>query len=95
MHFLKTLFLILLAVFLALFARANWADVTLNLWGDIQLDIKIPVLVGLSVLIGFLPTFIVQRSKVWAMRRRLEAFERQHAPAATARHEPVAAEPAQ
>lgn len=95
MHFLKTLFLILLAVFLALFARANWSDVTLNLWGDIQLDIKIPVLVGLAVLIGFLPTFFVQRAKVWAMRRRLEAYERQHAPAVAAAREPAAAEAAQ
>ena len=88
MQFLKTLFLVLLAVFLALFARANWSDVTLNLWGDIQLDIKIPALVGLAVLVGFLPTFLIQRAKVWAMRRRLEAYERQHAPPVPAAREP-------
>ena len=60
MNFLKTLFWVLLAVVLALFAKANWTDVTLDLWGDIQLDIKIPVLVALAALIGFLPTFLVQ-----------------------------------
>ena len=77
MNFLKTLFWVLLAVFLALFARANWSDVTLNLWGDIQLDIKIPVLVALAALLAFVPTFLVQRAKLWTMRRRVEAFERQ------------------
>ena len=94
MNFLKTLFWVLLAVVLALFAKANWTDVTLDLWGDIQLDIKIPVLVALAALIGFLPTFLVQRAKVWAMRRRLEAYERQHAPAASAVQRQPAAEDA-
>ena len=91
MQFLKTLFWVLLAVLLALFARANWNDVTLKLWGDIQLDIKIPFLVLLAVLAGFLPTFLVQRAKVWAMRRRVEAHERSKAPPVTAAraHEPV------
>ena len=82
MNFLKTLFWVLLAVFLALFARANWSDVTLNLWGDIQLDIKIPVLVALAALLAFVPTFLVQRAKLWTMRRRVEAFERQRPPSA-------------
>lgn len=83
MQFLKTLFWVLLAVMLALFARANWDDVTLDLWGDIQLDIKIPLLVAVAVLLGFLPTFLVQRGKVWAMQRRLDAYER-NPPAAAA-----------
>ena len=95
MHFLKTLFWVLLAVFLALFARANWSDVTLNLWGDIQLDIKIPALVAVAALLGFLPTFLVQRAKLWTLRRRIEAYERQQ-PARTTR-DPLAddAAPAQ
>lgn len=81
MQFLKTLFWILAIVLLALFAKANWSDATLNLWGDIQLDIKIPVLLALAVLAGFLPTFLVQRAKLWALRRRVEANERAQVPA--------------
>ena len=50
MQFLKTLFWVLIAVFVAIFASRNWRDVTLNLWGDIQADIKMPVL-----LLGLLP----------------------------------------
>ena len=44
MQFLKTLFWVVIAVFLAILASRNWHDVTLNLWGDIQADVKIPIL---------------------------------------------------
>lgn len=73
MQFLKTLFWVLLAVFIALFASRNWFDVTLNLWGDLQADIKVPVLLALTFLIVWLPTFLIYRARLWAMRRRLEA----------------------
>ena len=83
MQFLKTLFWVLLAVFIALFASRNWSDVTLNLWGDIQVDIKIPVLLAVMFLLGFLPTFLVERARLWTLPRRVEAQERQQAAAAT------------
>jgi uncharacterized integral membrane protein len=82
MQFLKTLFWVLLAVFIALFASRNWSDVTLNLWGDIQVDIKLTVLMLVMLLLGFLPLFFVHRARLWAMRRRLEAEQRQQAIAA-------------
>jgi uncharacterized integral membrane protein len=75
MQFLKTLFWVLLAVFIALFASRNWFDVTLSLWGDLQADIKVPVLLGLMFLLGWLPTFLLYRARVWRMRRRLEIAE--------------------
>lgn len=83
MQFLKTLFWVLLAVFIAFFAGRNWSDVTLNLWGDIQVDIKIPVLLAVMFLLGFLPTFLIERARLWAMRRRIEAQERQQSAAVT------------
>lgn len=89
MQFLKTLFWVFLAVVIALFASRNWAPVTLSLWGDIQADIKIPVLLGALFLFGFLPTWIVMRAKVWAIQRRLEALERTLAPPP-----PIASHPA-
>nr|MBA2466236.1 hypothetical protein [Sphingomonas sp.] len=70
MQFLKTLFWVLLAVFIALFASRNWFDVTLNLWGDLQADIKVPVLLGLVFLLGWLPTVLLYRARLWALRRR-------------------------
>ena len=80
MHFLKTLLWVLVAVAVALFASRNWVPVTLALWGDIQADIKLPALLLIVFLIGFLPTWLTMRAKLWALTRRLEALERNQAP---------------
>lgn len=76
MHFLKTLFWVLVAVVVVLFAVRNWTPVTLNLWGDIQADIKIPVLLLIFFLLGFLPIWLLMRTRVWTCRRRIDALER-------------------
>jgi uncharacterized integral membrane protein len=81
MRFLSTLFWVLIAVVVVLFASRNWNDVTLNLWGDIQADVKIPVLLLIIFLIGFLPPWLVMRARIWSHRRRMDAIERQHASA--------------
>lgn len=80
MQFLKTLFWVLLAVIIVLFATRNWADVTLNLWGDIQADIKIPLLLLIAFVIGLLPTWLIMRARIWSLRRKLEASERSRTP---------------
>jgi len=80
MQFLKTLFWIALTVVLVLFAKANWNAVTLKLWGGLEADVKLPVLVLAAFLLGFLPTFIVYRARLWSLRRRLEPAERQVSP---------------
>ena len=82
MQFLKTLFWVLLAVILVLFASRNWSDSTLNLWGDIQVDIKLPVLMAVVFLLGFLPIFLLHRTRLWTLKRRLEVEQRQQALAA-------------
>jgi len=79
MRFLSTLFWVLLAVVVVLFASRNWNDVTLSLWGDIQADVKIPILLLIVFLLGFLPTWLVHRARLWSHRRRIEALERQRA----------------
>jgi uncharacterized integral membrane protein len=76
MQFLKTLFWVLIAVVLALFASRNWSDVTLSLWGDIQADIKLPVLLLIVFLLGFLPTWLILRARLWSHGRRIDAMER-------------------
>lgn len=84
MKFLKTLFWVLVAVVVALFASRNWTSVTLNLWGDIQADVKIPVLLLVFFLLGFLPTWSIMRTRLWSHRRRIVALERsQEAASAT------------
>ena len=76
MQFLKTLFWVLIAVLVALFANRNWSEVTLNLWGDIQADIKLPVLLLFVFLLGFVPVWLILRARIWSLHRRLDAAER-------------------
>ena len=75
MQFLKTLFWVVLAIVLVLFAKANWNQVTINLWGGLQADVKLPVLVLFAFLIGFLPTFLAYRARVWTLKKRLETAQ--------------------
>lgn len=75
MRFLTTLFWILVAAFLIILAGQNWNSVTVNLWGDLQMDIKLPVLILLVFLVGFLPTWLILRGRIWQLRRRLDAQE--------------------
>ena len=77
MQFLKTLFWVLIAVLVALFVSRNGSTIVeLNLWGDIQADIKLPLLLLIVFLIGFLPTWLIMRARIWSHRRRIEAMER-------------------
>jgi len=78
MQFLKTLFWVVLAVVLVLFAHANWKVVTIDLWGGLQADMKLPVLVLLAFLIGFVPTLLVYRARLWALKRRVETQAQVH-----------------
>jgi uncharacterized integral membrane protein len=76
LQFLKTLFWVVLAVIIVLFAKANWSDVSMRLWGGLVVDVKLPVLCFAFFLIGFLPALIVYRTRIWALKRRLEPLTR-------------------
>lgn len=88
MQFLRTLFWVVIAVFLAIMARNNWFDVTVSLWGSLRADIKLPLLLFIIFLLGFLPPFFVLRARLWQARRKLAVQK----PVVTA-NPPAAAEP--
>ena len=52
-------------------------------------DVKLPLLLGISVLIGMLPTYAVQRARIWRLHRRIDTLER-NSPLSPA---PLAVEP--
>ncbi|MBA3677131.1 MAG: DUF1049 domain-containing protein [Sphingosinicella sp.] len=79
MQFLKTLFWVALAVVLVLFASVNWTSVTITLWGGLEADVKLPMLVFAAFLAGFLPMLVLHRARMWSQRRRIEQLERQSA----------------
>lgn len=76
MNFLKTLFWVVVAVLLAIFANRNWNDVTINLWGNIQAEVKLPFLLFLVFLTGFLPPYLILRGRIWGLNRKLAAATR-------------------
>jgi lipopolysaccharide assembly protein A len=96
MQFLKTLFWVVVAVALVLFASANWDRLaTVDLWGGLQADVKLPVLVLGAFLLGFLPTFILYRTRIWSLKRRLDGQAPVHvanAPAVPVRNAPAESE---
>lgn len=77
MSFLKTLFWIVLSAVVLLFSINNWLPVTVNLWGELQADVKLPILLFFFFLVGFLPTIIYYRTKAWRLKKRLDTVSRE------------------
>ncbi len=81
LRFLKTLFWIVVAVLATLFAVRNWRDVTIELWGNLQADVKIPVLLAIVFVLTFVPTVLTYRARLWRLQNRLSVPQRQPAAA--------------
>ncbi|MDB5689609.1 MAG: hypothetical protein JWL91_1485 [Sphingomonas bacterium] len=76
MQFLRTLFWVVLAVVAVIFAINNWTQVTVSLWGGLQADAKLPVLLLAAFLLGLVPMYLLHRATRWSLRRRLDGAER-------------------
>jgi uncharacterized integral membrane protein len=80
MAFLRTLFWIAITVIVVVFSVRNWVPVTINLFGDMQADVKLPLLVLIAFLLGFGPLYIWHRIVRWRDARRRAAIERASPP---------------
>ncbi len=89
MHFLKTLFWVIFTVIAVIFSLRNWVPVSINLWSGLTLDVKLPVLIIIGMLFGFLPTYAVHRTRMWRMKRRLDTVERNTAITAPVETAPI------
>jgi len=76
MQFLKILFWFLLAFVAALFTYGNWTRVQINLWSGLIADVNLPLLLLVTFLIGFLPTYLYLSTVRWRLRQRLTTCER-------------------
>ncbi|TAK17415.1 MAG: LapA family protein, partial [Rhizorhabdus sp.] len=47
-----------------------------SLWAGMTADIKLPVLLLIGMVIGFLPTYAIHRTKLWRLHRRIDNLER-------------------
>ncbi|HZF44175.1 MAG TPA: lipopolysaccharide assembly protein LapA domain-containing protein [Sphingomonadaceae bacterium] len=73
MQFLRSLFWVIVAVAMLIFAVQNNGVVTVNLWGGLQADVKLWLLVLGPLLVGFLPTWIFGRVSLWQQKRQARA----------------------
>ncbi|MBN8829664.1 MAG: LapA family protein [Sphingomonadales bacterium] len=76
MQFLRTAFWVVLVIIIMMFSFANWNPVTINLWGGLQLETKLPILVIVAFLAGSLPFWALHKATRWSLKRRLENAER-------------------
>ena len=75
MRFLKTLIWATIIIGLIVFATKNWAPVSVSLWGGLRLDTKLPALVTVAFLLGFLPLYLLHRTQIWRLKRRIMTLE--------------------
>jgi lipopolysaccharide assembly protein A len=75
MSFLKTLFWVIFLVGFTVFAVNNWQPISVKLWGGLWLDTKLPALLALSFIIGFLPLYIWHKSQGYRLKRRIASLE--------------------
>ena len=81
MSFLKTLFWVILGVGFVIFAINNWQPVSVKLWGGLLLDTKLPALIGVAFLAGFVPLYIWHRTQSFRHKRRIATLESNARPA--------------
>lgn len=98
MQFLRTAIWVVLAVAIALFAKANWyiapsysGRVPVKLIGDAILEVRLPLLIVGAFLLGLVPMWLVARVNRWRMERRLHTTEQALAANAAALTAPPAA----
>ncbi|SNS41182.1 Protein of unknown function [Sphingomonas laterariae] len=94
MQFLRTLFWVVVAVVAVIFATRNWNTVTINLWGGLRADVKLPLLIFGAFFVGLVPLWVLHRTTRWTLRRRLDSAERALAEARGHDAPAVAATPA-
>ena len=75
MQKLRILAYVLPAILLTAFSVANWHDVMIDLWSDRRLAIKLPYLLLVTFLFGFLPTYLFDRIKISRLRKSLRTLE--------------------
>jgi len=76
MQFLKIMFWCLLAFVAALFTYGNWVSITINLWSGTEALVKLPFLLLVAFLVGFLPIYIYHLVTRWRLKQRINATER-------------------
>jgi len=77
------------------FSVRNWVPVPVNLFGDTIVETKLPMLLLIGFLFGFVPLYVWHRAVKWRHNRKLSQIERGAPPAVTPAPPVYTAPPAQ
>lgn len=76
MHIVRTIVWVLLLVALLIFSVANWEPVvTVRIWENLVVDTRLPAIVVIAFLLGFLPLWLLHRASLWQAHRRIRGLE--------------------
>ncbi|MBT2133446.1 DUF1049 domain-containing protein [Croceibacterium sp. LX-88] len=94
MKIVRTIVWVLLVVALLIFSINNWDPIVVKIWENLVVETKIPALVVVSFLIGFVPMWLLHRASTWNYQRRITSLENAAKTAAmTSTPPPPVAEP--
>ena len=76
MLILRTALWVLIFIGLFLFSWANWQPgISVRIWSNLVVDTRLPAVVIISFLLGFVPMWLIHRGVVWRMKRRIRFLE--------------------
>jgi len=91
MKIVRTIVWVLLLVALVIFSAMNWKQIDVKIWEGLLIGTKLPAVVVISFLIGWVPMWLLHRASRWNYERHIASLE--NAARAAAMAAPVA-EPA-
>ena len=75
MQVIRTIIWVLVLVAVVIFSFFNWREVEVTIWDNLVLETKVPALVIISFLLGFLPTWLISRGVIWSLNRKIRSLE--------------------
>jgi lipopolysaccharide assembly protein A len=81
MSFLKTLLWVIVLVGFVVFAVNNWQPISIRLWGGLWLDTKLPALLAVSFLLGYVPLYLWHKTQKFRLSRKIATLESSARPA--------------
>ena len=77
MQLLRTIFWVLTAVIVVVFAMSNWTPVDVWVWPNTIMQTKLPILILGAYALGLLPAWLLGQTAQWNLRRRHDSVQRE------------------
>ena len=76
MQIVRMIVWVVLLTALLVFSFANWdPTITVKIWRNLVVETKIPAIVIVSFLVGFVPMWLLYRASKWQLQRRINTLE--------------------